>query len=512
MRNKGIYLLVGTISILVVVLVCIQLAWLRNADKKTKEASGLRIQKALSDIEQQLEASIDCVRFFTKYHLKEGEGFYISRQKWNGSHFAGDVDTVNMFYDYAEYRNKGDNKEIPYKYNYFETSYPADIEMLVNIHFLLNDSMSSINDDSRTFSKDNFKDIIASDKPIDELLDMEMVDSSIRQHFRNAFIVEGFGYGFVSKKDNRIVYANNVQDSSSLLSSEYYADVFTDNKFINDYRLSVVLDKQPVWGSISYLLLLSVVIILLLTFAFYKFIRLYLRQNKLSEMKTDFINNLTHEFNTPMANISLALETIEDSVTEVDPKLKHILDIISNESQRLNLNIERALNVAVLEKGTMVLKKDIVDLEELLVVVEPMYTLQCEQLGGTFRMKVKGDCRITGDETHLMNCICNLLDNAIKYKQGPPDIQISIEEQDTNVCMVVADNGIGMNAETQKHIFDKFYRAHEGDIHNTKGFGLGLNYVKGIVEATGGKIEVWSKPGVGTKFTILFPKKRKYDG
>ena len=292
MRNKGIYLLVGTISILVVVLVCIQLAWLRNADKKTKEASGLRIQKALSDIEQQLEASIDCVRFFTKYHLKEGEGFYISRQKWNGSHFAGDVDTVNMFYDYAEYRNKGDNKEIPYKYNYFETSYPADIEMLVNIHFLLNDSMSSINDDSRTFSKDNFKDIIASDKPIDELLDMEMVDSSIRQHFRNAFIVEGFGYGFVSKKDNRIVYANNVQDSSSLLSSEYYADVFTDNKFINDYRLSVVLDKQPVWGSISYLLLLSVVIILLLTFAFYKFIRLYLRQNKLSEMKTDFINIL----------------------------------------------------------------------------------------------------------------------------------------------------------------------------------------------------------------------------
>lgn len=510
MRKQRLYILITIISLLVMVLVCVQIAWLRSANIKAKEALALKVNSATTGIEQQLEKSIDCITMFTKYHVRGGEGFYISKQAWEGKGFTGKVDTVDMYYDYTEFRDKNYNKEVPYKYSNFNSPFPADVEILINVHFLPGDSQSNIYTKASSISRENFKDVISSTTPVSELFDMNVADSIIRYNLNKEGITRHYGFGFISKKDNRVVYAKGISDSATLYNTPHAVGMFVDNRFIGAHVLAIVFTEQPAWYSVNSLLLLSVLVIALLTGAFYTFIRLYLKQDKLSEMKTDFINNLTHEFNTPMANISLALETIEDNKTEIDPKLKHILSIISSESQRLHSNIERALHVSILEKGAIALRNDIVDISELLVSVEPSYTLQCEQHGGRLGIYYEGNCKITGDETHLLNCICNLLDNAIKYRQGPPDIQLMAKEQEKNVCLIISDNGIGMNAETLKHIFDKFYRAHEGDTHNTKGFGLGLNYVKGIVDAMGGKIEVWSKPGVGSKFTIYFPKKKIY--
>jgi two-component system phosphate regulon sensor histidine kinase PhoR len=223
-------------------------------------------------------------------------------------------------------------------------------------------------------------------------------------------------------------------------------------------------------------------------------------------MKSDFINNLTHEFNTPMANISLAIESLDEHGQAQHPKLKRMLDIISSESVRLRENIEKALQVVTMEKGNLHLAAEEIDLVEMTHTVLVTYQLKCEQLGGSISFIHPPKAIIRGDETHLLNCICNLLDNAVKYRQEIPHIDILLLDNSSYFGLSITDNGIGMNPETQKYIFEKFYRAQTGVRHDTKGFGLGLSYVKGIVETHGGKVAVESSRGAGTKFIIHLPK------
>jgi len=211
-----------------------------------------------------------------------------------------------------------------------------------------------------------------------------------------------------------------------------------------------------------------------------------------------------------MANISLAIETLQENGLASNPKVNRVMSIISAESGRLRDNIERALHVATMERGTFQLHKENIDLVPIINTVVSAYQLQCEQLDGKIKYSHVDSAVIFGDETHLVNCACNLLDNAIKYRQGPPEISIGLEKRDNYIILSVADNGKGMTSEVQKHIFEKFYRAHEGDVHNTKGFGLGLSYVEGIIDAHNGKIEVHSKVGYGTTFIIYLPKASEY--
>jgi two-component system phosphate regulon sensor histidine kinase PhoR len=206
-----------------------------------------------------------------------------------------------------------------------------------------------------------------------------------------------------------------------------------------------------------------------------------------------------------MANIALALETINGHASH-DPRLSRILNIISTESYRLRENIERTLQVATLEQGRMEIRKEPVDLVALINTVLSGYQSQCEQLGGSITFRYEGSAAVYGDEVHLLNCLCNLLDNAIRYRNGPPGIEVLLQSSAHELLLQVSDKGIGMSMETQRHIFEQFYRAHQGDLHNTKGFGLGLNYVKGIVSLHGGRITVRSRLGEGSTFIIHLPK------
>jgi two-component system, OmpR family, phosphate regulon sensor histidine kinase PhoR len=336
---------------------------------------------------------------------------------------------------------------------------------------------------------------------------MALVDSLLMSSLKSENTDTSFGFGIINAENNALVYHSRDGDSSQLKSSPFQVALFSDNRFMRPYILSVVFPDAEKAYHVNYLLLLSIAVIILLTFSFYAFIRLYLKQSQLSQMKSDFIHNLTHEFNTPMANISLALETLDCNDHPVDAKTRKVLGIIATESGRLRENIERSLHVAIMEDGALLLHKEDVDVTQLLSAVMTSYAFQCESLGGSIKLNYSSNPIIKADETHLLNCVVNLLDNAIKYRNQEPTITITLDERDDRILLSVADNGIGMNSETQKHIFDKFYRAHEGDTHNTKGFGLGLSYVKGIIDAHGGTIEVWSKKGSGTRFTITLPKK-----
>lgn len=505
MRKYVINILIISVGMLVVALIAVQIAWLINAQQTKADAEKLKVSETISAATRQIEKTNGCVQFFTKYHLQPGEGFYISKQQWGGNGFKNDVDTVSMYYDYTEFRGTAEQQQtIPYEFNnIIMSSMSADVEMLVRVHFFPDSNISLIRRYDH-LSRANYREVISEGLPLSDMISFKITDSIIKEHFLNAGIDTNYTFGFLL--GDSIAYASENADTVELINTENRTNIFSENRFVPTYTLAVVFPVKPVWYSVNSLMIISVVIIVLLTYAFYKFVRVYYKQKKLSEMKTDFINNLTHEFNTPMANISLAIETISDNDVVTDKKLNGILDIISAESTRLRGNIDRALNVATIEKGKLSINNEEVNLQEIVTAIEPAYAQLCEHEGGSLSVSFSGRCIVLGDETHLLNAICNILDNAIKYRKGEPEISIDIKETDSHVQVSIKDNGKGMTAETMKHIFDKFYRAHEGDVHNTKGFGLGLSYVKGIIEAMKGKVKVFSKVGVGSTFIITLPK------
>jgi two-component system phosphate regulon sensor histidine kinase PhoR len=232
-----------------------------------------------------------------------------------------------------------------------------------------------------------------------------------------------------------------------------------------------------------------------------------LRQKKLSEIKSDFINNMTHEFKTPLATISLAVDAIgNEKVVRDKEKIRYFSGIIKEENKRMHRQVETILQSALLDQRDIKLNLKEVDVHELIRTGVQNLELQLKTRGG--RVELQLDARqhvLCADEVHFSNMISNLLDNALKYSREKPLIRIETSNHRKSIVICVSDNGIGMSRETLARIFEKFYRAHTGNLHNVKGFGLGLAYVKAIADAHQGKIRVESAPGKGSRFELEFP-------
>lgn len=224
-------------------------------------------------------------------------------------------------------------------------------------------------------------------------------------------------------------------------------------------------------------------------------------------MKTDFINNMTHEFKTPIATISLATDSIASPMVVSNPdKIKRFVDIIRQENRRMNSQVERVLQIAQLDKKDFQLKLSETNLHELIQQAVDNFSLQVEKREGALKIELQATRPvIQGDATHIASVVHNLLDNANKYSPEKPEIAIRTRNVPNGVEITVEDKGIGISKEARKHIFDKFYRVHTGNIHDVKGFGLGLSYVKAIVTAHKGFVDVRSEPGKGSAFTLTFP-------
>lgn len=250
------------------------------------------------------------------------------------------------------------------------------------------------------------------------------------------------------------------------------------------------------------------ILILILCSAFTIYI--IFRQKKVSMIKNDFINNMTHEFKTPISTISLASQILKDNTMENTRKnVERISGIISDESKRLSFQVEKILQMAVFDEVEMKLKLKILNINSLIEKHVPNFRINVEKRGGTIITHLAaGLNEIHGDEVHISNLIANLLDNALKYSRETPEITITTKNKNGHVLLSIADNGIGIAKEDQKMIFERFYRVHTGNVHNIKGFGLGLSYVKKVVEAHKGTIEVESMPEKGSKFTIILPTKK----
>jgi len=250
---------------------------------------------------------------------------------------------------------------------------------------------------------------------------------------------------------------------------------------------------------------LLLTIIILITFSITIF--MILRQKKLSDIKSDFINNMTHEFKTPIATISLAVDSINNpKIIENQKEVKYYTGIIREENQRMNNQVENVLRMSLLDKHDLEFNIAETDIHELISQAIAKLSLLLKERKGSISTSLDAsDPIVQVDSDHMTNALLNLLDNAIKYSEGAPEISVSTKDTSNGIILKVSDKGMGMSRDVSHRIFDKFYRKTSGNIHNIKGFGLGLSYVKAIIDAFNGKIKVISEPGKGSTFEVILP-------
>jgi len=290
------------------------------------------------------------------------------------------------------------------------------------------------------------------------------------------------------------------------------------NLFPNDiitgwapYKLVVLFPdiNTYLYKSQSRLLIFSLLFTLFILITFFVTIKMILFQKKSSEIKSDFINNMTHEFKTPIATISLAADNINNEKVIHNPDvIRSFLDIIKEENKRMNSQVERVLQMSLMEKNNFTIVKSEIDIHQLITKAIDKIHLQLHDKSGEIKTELNAaNAVIPGDEIHLTNVIVNLLENAIKYSKDNPEITITTEDHSKGILISIEDKGIGMTKQQQNKIFEKFYRAESGNVHNVKGFGLGLSYVKAVIDAHNGEIKVESRKDIGTKFMIFLPEK-----
>jgi len=284
----------------------------------------------------------------------------------------------------------------------------------------------------------------------------------------------------------------------------------TDNQAMNQEILYISIheDKNLIIREMGWMIVASIIFTTIIILAFALTVRTLFNQKKLSEIKSDFINNMTHELKTPLATISLAIDALtNEKVIHDTDKIKIYSSMIKEENKRMNKQVEKILQAARLEKEEIKLSLQKLNAHQVIGKVADNMMLQVQEKNGTLTLKLNApNPVIQADEVHFSNIIFNLLDNAMKYSNDAPHIIVETLNTGNGMLSIkIKDSGIGMDKETQARIFEKFYRAHTGNLHNVKGFGLGLSYVKAIVDAHEGKIRVESSLGKGSTFTVILP-------
>ncbi len=355
--------------------------------------------------------------------------------------------------------------------------------------------------------KNVFHQLVAIERPIEQRIDGRTLDSLLKVEIQNQQIAIPFQYGVHGVQSDKIFFASYQPKQINIPDGSYTATLFPNDLHAKgDYLYVYFPDKQQFINSSTFrILLASVVLCVAIMGLFYVSVNTIVKQKKLSEVKNDFINNMTHEFKTPIATISLACEMLQDSDIQTHPQqLNRYLRVIQDENQRLGSQVEKVLQAAVLEKVR--LKFTTINIHDILDNVLQNIGVQIEKRNGHLQLQLDADHSfIEGDELHITNVLYNLLDNANKYSPEAPQITISTQNVANGIQISIADCGIGMSKEAIGKIFDKFFRVSTGNIHNVKGFGLGLSYVKTIAEAHHGGIQVKSQPGVGSTFELFLP-------
>lgn len=348
--------------------------------------------------------------------------------------------------------------------------------------------------------------LLNDERKLIQRVDEKLIHKLLVKELENKGIDLKFQFAVVESTTNNEIVSTIVD--KELLNSSLKTQLYPNDVGNLSAELLIHFPEQEsyLFGKILYSLILSLIFLSGIIYCFYYAISTIYRQKKLSEIKNDFIDNMTHELKTPISTISLACEALQDSKIKSKKKMSNkYLKIIGDENRRLSHQVEKVLQIAVLDKSKSKLELKNVNLHSILNDSLDIIRFQIEKNGGKVNKKfVASRHEIVGDKMHLINVFNNLLDNANKYSKSNPIINLSTYNTNNSITVEVKDEGVGMKNSITKKIFEKFYREPKGNLHNVKGFGLGLSYVKSMVEEHGAKIFVKSRVNKGTIFKIIF--------
>lgn len=345
---------------------------------------------------------------------------------------------------------------------------------------------------------------------INDTLHPYLLESLLRKEFSRRNIKEDFEYGIYDCFTDSVVYGNYVTLDTTNTDSVEHSKLQKLDKDGHYFGVFFPNRSSSLWegnedGGWTWIFPAIVTVIVFGFFAYSVWV--ILKQKKLSEMKNDFIGNMTHELKTPISTIALSSEVISDPAIVQEPdRLRAYARIIRSENERLRIQVERVLQLSTLDKDKLEVKREKVDMHEVIMEVAEHFELAFKERGGTLQKELEAVTSIViGDRVHLMNAVTNLVDNALKYGPDNSTVTIHTTTDKDSFRLSVVDQGIGIGRDDQRHIFERFYRVHTGNVHNVKGFGLGLHYVEHIAKAHFGSISVQSSLGEGSTFTLSIP-------
>jgi len=519
MRKRIFLLIIILMSIALIGIISVQVFWIKNTILITEQQFTSNVKFALAKISEDISDK-EFNDFYEKYAASYKEGELIKGADVRKFIFER-VDTTN-------------NQRFTFSQSIIEQNYrvPTDFFDSDSINF------------SEIFSKEEL--VIVEDKMLDNNLNLGLPEERITRMGRlkeaeKATLVRSFDasrsklpiHQRVSNNEITMrltkqlelrgidtdfkygIYSNGLatQVKSGYFRKEteksYMVPMFTDTEGNSDYQLFVTFPEKKnfILSSIFKILVLSAFFIFIIILAFVTALYQLIRQKQISEIKTDFINNMTHEFKTPIATINLALDAIKNPKIIGDKeKVQRYVKMIRDENKRMHTQVENVLRISKLEKNQLDVSKEQIDIHDLIEDAFTHVDLLVKDRGGRIKLDLRASMtEVDGSQFHLTNVIVNMLDNAIKYSKDAPEITLKTESTDKNIILEIKDKGIGMTKGVQKNVFKKFYREERGNIHNVKGHGLGLSYVKKIIEIHKGEVYVESEKGIGSTFTIKLP-------
>jgi len=525
MSRKIIWLLTGVISIATLGLILVQTKWVKIAidikEEQFVQSANLAMAHIIAevDLQETVEKITDEIKPYTTLSnagrlelttktnvFNQTKSGYRILQKNQRVFTLNQLDSLKLP-SFNNFANK-DSIRVLQRSNPLLNIYPKKEDKKTYSDLNLNIALDEKLLNRTVFVENIVNKMIRIDQPIEKRIPQEILDTIITNELHRKGITARFEYRLVNEQDSTVYQSKSYKKPTKglvLRDQLFPNDFFTHKYYLNLYFPN---QKSYIIGSLGVMTTSTTLLTLIIIFCFSLTILIIFRQKRLSEIKSDFVSNITHELKTPISTISLAAQMLNDRSIPTERKnLTYLGGIVADESKRLGFLVEKVLQMAIFEKTKLKLKLKELDVHEVIQKVISAFSIQVDNINGKLLMELSAtDTICFADEVHITNVINNLLDNALKYRNGHPVIEITTKNASNGIVIAVKDNGIGISKDDQRRIFDQFYRVPTGNIHNVKGFGLGLSYVKKITESHGGKIWVESSLHNGSLFSIYIPK------
>ena len=501
MFRKKTGVLIVILSITLLGLLWLQYYWVSFSFQKKSEEFDTRINRVLAEAASEVEESFYCIDFFSEFSISPGESLLVLKHDeapdgYPATKQGYSFDTIPLYF-----WNRFSNDSL-LSYSNVKFSFPANIRMELNVEYLMEESPDFLKNDATINS---YRKTIAENEDFKSTLDSVLI-----KHFRNEDIPLNFYYQIKETATGNLLVSKPDNVQAGIFNTKTGTELFRDNYFFSPLKLSIFFPdkKKSLIKELWTVILVSVFLIGLLVSLMFYFILTLMQHQRLSAMKSDFISNMTHEFKTPVANINLAIDTMEKQGLVKNEKAQMYAGIIREENRRLQNNIDLILETSMTENRSLQITPTQTDVHDLLTGIVETKQIEATSKNGNITLDLQAeDFTLLADEVHLSNAFLNLLDNAIKYCDTSPAIKITTKNSKDHLVIQIEDNGKGIPPASIDRVFDKFYRVPAGNKYDVKGFGLGLYYVKQVLDAHHWKIKVRSEINKGSTFEISIPLK-----